>query len=679
MVSVVTNKELDAIDAATEAENSLDLPDMAVSGISGYINKSWEAARTNKQTLVKDRILAAQRSRRGEYDPQKLAEIRSETGGSEEFGRVVSNKCRIAGSWLEDVYLGQTEKAWTLKATPVPSLTPDDMKEVETTIQKEIMEAVSVQGKAPPTGMVQQRKNELIDAVRMRMKEQAKLSVERMEDLMADQLTQTGYVQEWSDFLNDFVTYPAAHFKGPIYRKKTALKWETVQGEWAAVPTEEIVPTFQRVDPLRAYPAPGATTPQDSYWIEHISLSRTELQDLIGVEGYNEEAILTVLEEHKGGSLVNWLGLTDANQADAERGDVSYLSPDQDVEALEYYGPISGEDLLDWGLSKEDVPNSKLDYEVTAWLIGRHVIKAQINPSPIGLRPIYKACWEEIPGEYWGQGLPDGLRDIEGVTNSALRALVNNMSIASGPQVEVNIDRLPAGEDIETQHPWKIWQTVDSEYGSTGDAIKFFQPDMNAAALISVLDKFYQYADDWSLIPRYMGGSDSISGGIGRTASGMSMLFNAANKGLKGVVSTIDTRIVTPMLAALYTYNMMFEDDNSVKGDAQVEARGAIALMQIETLQLRRNEFLQATANPIDAEIVGKEGRREILREVAKGLEMDVNRIVPKADAQPQPQPAPVGQGPDGQSAISQPNQDQLFTGQPPTANFSNNNMRSAQ
>jgi len=58
---------------------------------------------------------------------------------------------------------------------------------------------------------------------------------------------------------------------------------------------------------------------------------------------------------------------------------------------------------------------------------------------------------------------------------------------------------------------------------------------------------------------------------------------------------------------------------------------------------------------------------------------MDVNRIVPKADAQPQPQPAPVGQGPDGQSAISQPNQDQLFTGQPPTANFSNNNMRSAQ
>lgn len=677
MVAVITNAQLDAIEAA-EADNVLKLPPMAAEGIAGHINNCWEAARTNKQTLVKERILSAQRSRRGEYDPQKLAEIREVTGGSEEFGRIVSNKCRIAGSWLEDVYLGQTEKAWTLKATPVPSLTPEDMKGVEAVIQKEIMEVVSIQGKSPPVGMVHQRKNELIDAVRMRMKEEAKLSVERMEDLMADQLTQTDYVQEWSDFLNDFVTYPAAHFKGPIYRRKTELNWETNQGKWDAVPSEEIVPTFQRVDPLRAYPAPGAVSPQDSYWIEHISLSRRELQELVDLEGYKEEAIMLVLEEHKGGSLVNWLGLTDANQADSERGDVTYLSPDQEVDALEYYGPINGQQLIDWGVPSSEVENPKLDYEVTAWLVGRHVIKAQMNPNPLGIRPIYKACWEEIPGEYWGQGLPDGLRDIEGVTNAGLRALVNNMSIASGPQVEVNVDRLPAGEDIESQHPWKIWQTTDSEYGNTGDAIKFFQPNMNAAELISVLDKFFQYADDASLIPRYMGGSDSISGGIGRTASGMSMLFNAANKGLKGVVSTIDTRVVTPMLSALYTYNMMFEDDESVKGDAQVEARGAIALMQLETLQLRRNEFLQATANPIDAAIVGEDGRRAVLREVAKGLEMDINQVVPK-EAQPQPQQPTAGQGPNGQQAMSTPNEEQLFTGQPVTDNFSNNSMRSAQ
>jgi hypothetical protein len=225
-------------------------------------------------------------------------------------------------------------------------------------------------------------------------------------------------------------------------------------------------------------------------------------------------------------------------------------------------------------------------------------------------------------------------------------------------------------------HPWKHWQTTDSQFGSNAPAISFFQPNMNSAELISVLDKFYEYADDWSLIPRYMGGSDNISGGVGRTASGMSMLFNAANKGLKGVVSNIDSNVLTPLLTELYTYNMMFEDDPSIKGDAQVEARGAVALMQIETLQLRRNEFLQATANEIDSQIVGIEGRKEILREVAKGLEMDVNRVIPPRGQQPQgAQPAPPG--PDGQIPMSEPNQDQLFTGAAVTNNFANNDMRS--
>jgi len=101
-------------------------------------------------------------------------------------------------------------------------------------------------------------------------------------------------------------------------------------------------------------------------------------------------------------------------------------------------------------------------------------------------------------------------------------------------------------------------------------------------------------------------------------------------------------------------------------------ARGAVSLMQLETLQLRRNEFLTATANPIDSQIVGPEGRAEILREVAKGLEMDVNRVVPPRGAMMQAAqqaalPAPPG-----------PNGEQLQNGAAVTDNFSPNTMRSA-
>jgi hypothetical protein len=54
---------------------------------------------------------------------------------------------------------------------------------------------------------------------------------------------------------------------------------------------------------------------------------------------------------------------------------------------------------------------------------------------------------------------------------------------------------------------------------------------------------------------------------------------------------------------------------------------------------------------------------------------MDVNRVVPKrGTAQPLQPQAPQG-GPNGQQAMSTPNEEQLFTGAAVTDNFSPNSM----
>lgn len=670
LLNVVSNSELDKQEAAIQEQEAT--PEPVLQGVAGHISKCWEAARTFKSE-VRERILKSQRARRGEYDPRKLDAIR-QIGGSEEYGRVTGNKCRVAESWLRDVYLGQAERAWTLRPTPLPDLPPEDRERVRQVVQEEIVQAVAVTGMAPPQSMIQSRINELEDAVRMRTNEEASIAIERMEDKMADQMLQSGFNTEWADFLNDFVTYPAAHIKGPILRKRVELKWVQEGGRWVANAQEIIEPEFERMDPLRCYPSPGALNPRDGYFVEHITLERSELYDLIGLEGFDEAAIREVLQECERGSLVNWLGLTDAAMADAERGEYDNSSPNINVDCLEFYGPIPGTQLIEWGMDADEIDDPAKDYECCAWLIGRHVIKVQLSPDPLGNRPIHKACWEEIPGEYWGRSLPDSLEDVQGVVNAAIRSLVNNMGIGSGPQVVVNVDRLPPGETVQTLTPWRIWQVHDAQYGSSAPAIEFYQPDVQAQPILTVLETFYRFADDWSLIPRYMQGSDNLGSSVGRTASGLSMLFNAANKGLKGVVSNIDIKVLSPMLQQLYTFNMLYDEDETLKGDAQVEARGAISLMQIETLQLRRNEFLQATANPLDSQIVGPEGRAEILREVAKGLEMDTNRIVPRRGTVPTMQPP----NPNGQQGMSRPNKEQLFTGGAVTDNFSPNTMRSA-
>jgi hypothetical protein len=201
------------------------------------------------------------------------------------------------------------------------------------------------------------------------------------------------------------------------------------------------------------------------------------------------------------------------------------------------------------------------------------------------------------------------------------------MGIASGPQVEVTVDRLPDGEDLTDIYPWKIWQVTTDRTGGGQPAVRFFQPNMNADVLMGVFTQFAKQADEVTGIPNYVYGSSAVSG-AGRTASGLSMLMDNASKGIKQAVANID-KIVSGIVQRLYLHNMMFDEDPYIKGDFKVVAKGAIGLIHKEALQMRRNEFLMATANPIDSQIVGAEGRAYLLRELARGLQMDTEKIVP--------------------------------------------------
>jgi hypothetical protein len=344
------------------------------------------------------------------------------------------------------------------------------------------------------------------------------------------------------------------------------------------------------------------------------------------------------------------------------------------IDALQFWGQIPGEMLRDWGMSEEEVPDTAKVYNAEVWLIGSYVIKAVLNYDPLGRKPYYKASYEDVPGTFWGNSVADLIRDCQQVCNSAARALVNNMGIASGPQVSVNADRLPPGEDITNMYPWKIWQFTADPMGSAGAPIEFFQPNNNTAELLGVYEKFAVLADEYSGIPRYMTG-DSPTGGAGRTATGMSMLMSNANKSIKQVVSNIDYNVMKPLLERLYFYNLKYSEDPQLKGDVEVMARGASNIMAKESAQVRRNEFLAATANPIDMQIVGVEGRAAILREAAKNLDLNPDEIVPPPEklklAQRMAQMAQAQIPPQGTPENPTQNGQMLGDGAPIADNFS--------
>jgi hypothetical protein len=156
------------------------------------------------------------------------------------------------------------------------------------------------------------------------------------------------------------------------------------------------------------------------------------------------------------------------------------------------------------------------------------------------------------------------------------------------------------------------------------------------------------------------------------------MLMDNAAKGIKAAILSVD-RVISMVVTRFYVHNMMFNPDPYIKGDFTVIARGAMGLMHKEQVAVRRNEFLAATANPVDLQIVGPEGRAYLLREIAQGLDMDTDKLVPSTDMMkfkqeqiqqamaqqaPQQQQLPAPQGGEGVGPGAPPPQ-QMNTVQP--------------
>ena len=620
----IARQEQEAADKALAERQNQPM----ILGLASYLRGCWDVAQQAKKP-IENKMLVALRQRNGEYEASKLKQIQAQ-GGSDIYMMITEVKCRAAESWLRDILLDTGTPPWDIVPTPIPDLSPVQRKEIQDIFANLVLKMVQENAQAPSQDEMAQVKEMVSQDYRFRILQDAQTRADKMKLKIQDQFAQGGWAESFNDFITDLVTYPCAFVKGPVVRRQRRLGWKLdATGRTAVEPTEVLAPEYERVDPFRIYPEPGITRIEDGYLFEHHPLTRMELADLIGVPGYDEDAIRKVLEIGNGQS---WISEDiELQKQEEERKYYSYMRPTEVFDALEFWGKVSGKMLIEWGMSEEEIPDDAREYDANVWMVGNYVIKAVLNYDPLGEKPYAKTSFIKCPGAFWGKGIPEIIEDIQNVCNAAARALVNNMGISSGPQVEVNLERIPPNEDITQMHPWKIWQVTNDPMGSSSPAVRFTQPDDNAQTLMAVYDKFARLADDHSGIPAYLYGDLNVQG-AGRTSSGLSMLMGAAGKGIRQVVGHIDGDVIKPIVQRQFVYNMRYDEDETIKGDAQVLAKGAINLAVKETVNVRRIEFLNATANQVDMEIVGKDGRAAILREIAKGLQMPVDDIIPSRE-----------------------------------------------
>lgn len=625
LLRVVSNQQLvqQEQEAARLAEAEAQQPDL--SQLASHIQKRMTEMRNFRNTEgIGERLIEALRTYKGQYSPAKLQEIKK-FQGSEVYARITATKCRGATALLRDVYLS-SERPWDLDPTPHPT-TP---MEVEQTIQQLVsIEVATMQqaGQQVDPQMVSDRVAMLRMAVERAAKKQAMVEADRATLQVDDILVEGDFYQAFAEFLIDLPIFPFAVIKGPVVRRTSQLKWVNGQPQMQYIPKM----FWYRVSPFDLYWSPGASNVHEAEFIERIRLTREDLLAVRGLPGYDVGAIDQVLMRFSEIGLRDWWDATDQERARLEDRERWPRTGSGLIDTAEYHGSVQGSTLLDWGMDPAEVTDPLQEYRVQAWIIDRFIIKVQLNPTPRQRAPYYISNFEKVPGTMMGYGLPDLLEDVQSIGNATARALVNNLSIASGPQVVINDMVLQAGETDDI-YPWKRWHVkFDPMITGTSKPIDFFQPQSNAEVLLGVYERFNAMADEVSAIPRYMMGNEKV-GGAGRTASGLAMLMGNAAKTLQNVAASIDRDVMRPVLEELYDM-VMITMPGVLRGDESVNVKGVNYAVKREQDRMRQLEFLQITANPIDMGIIGPQGRATVLRSVSQNLGLEHERVIPD-DAQ---------------------------------------------
>lgn len=274
------------------------------------------------------------------------------------------------------------------------------------------------------------------------------------------------------------------------------------------------------------------------------------------------------------------------------------------------------------------------------------MIRVAMDVPPLN-EMFHIAKYKDIPHQFWGEGVPREMVDSQIMINSGVRALIDNLSITSLPQVEVNVNLLHESQISTAKEIYggKVWLRDGGDPGVP--LFRLTNIDNHSSDLINVIEMFRRFADEETSLPSYTSGQESTS--MNKTASGISMLMGAANITIKSIIKNID-EMTQSFISAMYHWNMKWSDRDDIKGDYCVSARGSTALMAKEIKSQRLMQFYQMVSNPIDAQMID---RTKLLKKVAESMEIEIDDMLANENSVDRPGGAgnPVNIAPPGMDA----------------------------
>jgi len=379
--------------------------------------------------------------------------------------------------------------------------------------------------------------------------------------------------------------------KGPIVTNRTRKAWQPltdVNGE--TVHQLEIVkeasPASFRVDPRNVWPDPacGESIHHGKGIYEREQITGRQVRDLAKQPGFMKDQLRKVLEEGPRRAAV-FQEMRDDDQRDVTRST---------FEMWTYWGEVDHDDLESAGvkMGEKDVLRSVSGCVV---MINDTVVKAFPNPLEGGDLPYDFFVWEKVADSVWGYGIPYLMRAQQKVLNAAWRQMMDNAGVSSGPQIVVKPNTIQPADKQWQLSARKIWYATD-DVDDVSKAFATFEFDSHQAELANIIKMAMELADQETGVPAIMQGEQ---GAAPDTVGGMQMLMNSANVVLRRLVKQYDDMITRPHIRRYYDFNMLYNEDEEIKGDFNIDARGSSALLVRDVQNQAFLNLLAAATNPV--------------------------------------------------------------------------------
>ena len=630
-------------------------------GIMSFIEERFERSKTSRR-FDEERWLRAYRQYRGIYgNDMKFTEAEK----SRVFLKITKTKVLAAYGQVTDVLFANNSFPLSVEPTTLPEgiaehvhiETNPQMKQVDQQ-QPDMGSLFGYKGDGkdlPPGATVQslmERLGPLKDSLEgLDVKEgpgatpttitfsPAMIAAKKMEKKIKDQLEESSADKHLRGAAFEMALFGTGIMKGPFAVDKEYPKWSE---DGTYTPIIKTMPQTSHVSVWNSYPDPDASNMEEcSYFVERHKLNKSQMLALKRRPMFRNNVIDGVVEEGPNYVKEWW------------EDDLNDYSPSAEVErweVLEFWGSVDVELLKDNDIDIPKELEDSVEVQANIWYCEGRILRLVLNPFKPSRIPYYVVPYEINPYSMFGVGIAENMDDTQTLMNGFMRMAVDNSVLSGNLLIEVDETNLVPGQDL-TIYPGKVFRR---QGGAPGQAIFGTSFPNVAQQNLQLFDKARVLADEATGMPSFAHGQTGVSG-VGRTASGISMLMNAASGGIKTVIKNVDDYLVRPLGEAFFAFNMQFDADVSIIGDLEVKARGVESLMATEVRSQRLLQFLQVIQSPVLAPFAKLP---YIVREIAKSMDLDPDLVANNMDEagkqalllqQMQPQP-PVQTAPGVQS-----------------------------